>query len=147
MSRKGIPSDEAAILLLTEGSRVLARRAEVSVRTLRRQFAARGATLADFVLSRRAALTMNLLQGEEISMETAAQQLGFSNRSSFGRFVKREFGQSPRRLQRELMRVSGQDSFTAPPAATPTAEERCDPPRGSSRRTDKARARERDACG
>jgi AraC family transcriptional regulator len=102
MSEVGLLSDEAVSFLLREGSKALARRQGVSLRTLRREFAARGTTLAYFVSSRRAALTMNLLQDNEISLRRAGEILGFSNQSSFARFVKREFGQSPRDLRRDL---------------------------------------------
>jgi AraC-like DNA-binding protein len=95
-------SDDLTDCLLLEGSKALAKRRGVSLRTLRRQFAARGTTLADIVLSRRAALTMNLLQGDEISLRRVGQLLGFSCATSFSRFVKREFGQSPRDLRGDL---------------------------------------------
>jgi AraC-like DNA-binding protein len=113
MGEKGFLSDDAALVLLLEGSKSLARRRGVSLRTLRRQFAARGTTLANFVLSRRAALTVNLLQGKEITLRRAGQMLGFSNGSSFARFVRREFGQSPRDLHRDLQGAHEQEKRRA----------------------------------
>jgi AraC-like DNA-binding protein len=113
MSEKPVTPEESAMLLV-EGAKALAKRRGVSLRTLRRQFVAQGKTLAEFVHSRRTALAVNLLQEEEVSFGRAGQTLGFSNQSSFARFVKREFGQSPRQLRANLKSVQGQKESDRP---------------------------------
>lgn len=95
-------TDDSTEILLSEGAKALAHRRGVSMRTLRRRFASLGTTLSDFVCSRRAALTLNLLQQPGARVRDAARALGFSSDASFVRFVKREFGKTPGTLRDEL---------------------------------------------
>jgi AraC-like DNA-binding protein len=95
-------ADDTAEILLSEGSKALAHRRGVSLRTLRRRFSSRGVTLQGFRSAHRAALTLNLLQEPNARLNDVAVALGFSSGASFIRFVKREFGKTPGALRDEL---------------------------------------------
>lgn len=88
--------------LISQGSKALAKRRGVSVRTLRRQFLAFGTTLSGFIRARRAALAVQVLKRPGALVRDAAKRLGFSSDTAFVRFVKREFGRTPGDLRDEL---------------------------------------------
>ena len=102
ISPQHLATDDSAEILLSDGAKALAHRRGVSLRTLRRRFSALGTTLSDFVCTRRAALTMNLLQRPGSRLRDTAHTLGFSSDVSFIRFVRREFGKTPGALRDEL---------------------------------------------
>jgi AraC-like DNA-binding protein len=99
---RNLATDDSAEVLLSEGAKALAKKRGVSLRTLRRRFRSRGITLSGFVQTRRAALTVNLLQQPGALVRDTAKKLGFSSDVAFIRFVKREFGKTPGDLRDEL---------------------------------------------
>lgn len=100
---RGKSADDQLDILVREGAKALARQEGVSLRTLRRRFKERGLTLAQARLTRKAAMAVNLFQVSTSSLRGVALQLGYAGTSSFGKFVRREFGVSPGILRRQLL--------------------------------------------
>ena len=68
----------------------------LSVRTLSRRFsAATGVTPRDYVLELRMARAMRLLSATRLSVDTIAEMIGYSDRSSFARMFRRKVGLPP----------------------------------------------------
>jgi AraC-like DNA-binding protein len=94
-------SEEAVTCLLTCGSKGLARRSGVSVRTLRRRLRRSGITLKEITLAKRAAVVLNLMQAG-LPLGTIAARVGLSSSPALTRFVRHEFGTTPLRLAVQL---------------------------------------------
>lgn len=94
-----------------EGFRSLkevAKALHVSPRTLRRRLAAQGLSFTSLLERERCEKAMTLLQSQKISLESVAEQLGYSTLSSFVRAFQRWTGSTPAVYRREqaIVRLS-----------------------------------------
>jgi AraC-like DNA-binding protein len=94
-------SEQAVSSLLAGGSKELASRSGVSVRTLRRHFNRDGLTLRGVVCAKRAAVILNLMQAG-MPLAGIARRVGLSGSPALARFVRREFGTTPKVLAADL---------------------------------------------
>ena len=103
--RVGVAWTETAVTdLLARGSKGLARRTGVSVRTLRRRLRRDGITLRELTLAKRASVVLNLMQ-RGLTLTRIAARVGLSGSPALGRFVRREFGLTPAKLAAQLQQV------------------------------------------
>ena len=102
--RPGVEWTETAVAdLLAGGSKGLARRSGVSVRTLRRRLRRGDVTLRELMLAKRASVVLNLMQ-HGVPLSGIAGRVGLSGPPALGRFVRREFGMTPANLAAQLRR-------------------------------------------
>ncbi len=81
----------------------LARRALMSRRTFTRHFRAlTGATVGEWLLSERLALTQRLLEGSKHSIEQIAAQVGFASPASLRQHFRVSFGVTPQRWRQSF---------------------------------------------
>lgn len=95
---------EAIYLLLPMGRGTVEQVAQslaVNVRTLQRQLEERGVTFSDLVNTVRRDLAVRYIEGHQHSLGHVAELLGYSTQTSFTRWFKSEFGQSPTQWREE----------------------------------------------
>ncbi len=81
----------------------VAERLHMSERTLKRQLAAHGVSYSDLVEEARLQMAVDLLVQEDVTLESIADTLGYSDLANFSRAFKRWTGQTPsgwRKLRR-----------------------------------------------
>jgi transcriptional regulator GlxA family with amidase domain len=88
-------------ILTLEGTKALARRKSVSLRTLHRRLAEHGLDASAIQDGEKKRLILDLL-GTELSLKEIATRLAVSGPQSFSRLVRRLFGTTPGELRSNL---------------------------------------------
>lgn len=88
-------------ILTLEGTKALARRKRVSLRTLHRRFAERGLEASSVRDDEKKRLILDLL-GTEVPLKEIARRLAVSGPQSFSRLVRRLFGATPGELRERV---------------------------------------------
>jgi AraC-like DNA-binding protein len=92
-------SEDEILFILLHGLDNFAHGRGISQRTLRRRLARSGSRLVDRLEMTRRALATNLL-ATDISIHDLARRLGFASAQTFGRYFKREFGQTATKMRK-----------------------------------------------
>lgn len=92
-------SEDELLFILLHGIGNFAHRRGISQRTLRRRLARSGSRLVDRLEMTRRTLATNLL-ATDISINDLARRLGFASAQTFGRYFKREFGQTATKMRK-----------------------------------------------
>ncbi|KHK93043.1 hypothetical protein LK12_01330 [Novosphingobium malaysiense] len=120
--RQSTPSSirirERIVQLLTEEGqsprlKQIAAEEGLSTRTVIRMLAAEGTTFFELVEQERRKRAVELINNPALGLDSVAAQLGFSDRSSFGRSFRKWFGMAPGEMRRNLFAKVGDLSISA----------------------------------